>query len=282
MKKLLLLVIALGSSGAWAEDKRPGYVSISTSVGSADYRDFGVNTKIGLDQSWRLGLGADRSRSGTSGNTISLKGGADFKASEFWDLRLQLVGSREPNDVSSFGFSPGFSWELSSLWEGTLATSLNFDFERNRYRQSLTGSRRSLNRAFVQQVFRASLSQELSENFAISLGFDKYRYNESAILLNQSVSSRRLAYGSLNSYIAGFPESAAEISLDWAIGESWAVSPHAGRAKSVIDGLVTKNYGLTVMKDLGETWSVSVDYTNSRPDQASRTDLFTLGVTYNL
>jgi hypothetical protein len=282
MKKLLLLVVLLGSNGAWAEDKRPGYLSLRSSVGSAKYSDFGLNAKIGVDESWRLGLGASRSRSGASGNTSSIRGGAEFKASDFWDLRFQLSGSREPNDVSSFGFSPGVSWELSSLWDGDLTTSLYVDFERNRYRQTLTGSRRTLNRAFVQQVFRMSLNQEFSENLALSLGFDKYRYNESATLLNQSVGSRRLAQGSLNSYIAGFPESAAEISLDWAISESWAVSPHAGRAKSVIDGLVTKNYGLTVMKDLGETWSVSVDYTNSRPERAARTDLFTLGVNYNL
>ncbi|HEY8278322.1 MAG TPA: hypothetical protein VIH99_01780 [Bdellovibrionota bacterium] len=275
-QRLFLFFFLLMSAHADAQDVRKGYMSLSWSTGSSEYSSVGLVAKPGLDPQWRLDTAAFFSHSGASGDTNVLFVGADVNVEDTWNFRFGLQGSKEPNSLSSFGFAPGATWEISSLWEGELDTLVSLDLERSRYSQ---GSRAS---AFVQKVVRLEITQEFSEEVSASFAAAKYGYDEDGALINRAVGSRRRSPGSIDSYVAGFPESALEIRMDWSPNEAWTISPHMGRVKSVQGDQVTTNAGLGASVSVAERWSLGFDFTHSKPEYGTKTDVGTLDVKYSL
>lgn len=277
MTKLFILIIFLSTTSAFA---RPSSLKVSSNTGSGDYTSLGLLGKLGIDPQWQLEGQIYRNSRG-SDITKGARAGANMNLNSHWNIGLLLQASSEPQEVSSKGLAPSFTFNLSSLWQAERLTELNVILEWNRYQQKSSAINRSLPNSFQQRAIHGELSQEITDSLEGSIFLSSYTYSAGGSTISRTVNRRSAAMPHSSAMVAGFPKNSFGLGFDWDATELISLSVNASRSGVMDSAAKTNSFGAGAGFNLNGP-TIQLNYSRSSTTGFSDQHYYGLGLGYSL
>jgi hypothetical protein len=283
LKMFLSLLIISGTTNVICKELKH-YVELDLGKGANDYKSFGLNTTLGMNDDWSLIFNAFSSQTIEQDITYKTKefeAGFEADTSENLNIWTTIIKGTESDDINYLSLSPGSSYIISNWWDANIDTIVTLSGQFTNFEQSQTTSgllrNRTLTASFTQRRITAGLKQYLTESFKVYGSYSNYTYDMNPVELSNFLANRPNNFGSTQDLLNSLPKNSYSAGLTWLASNSFDLDLLYTNSQKAVDNLEAKTASIAptfYFSDLSTTFT----YSQTKQKDLADSDFYSVSI----